>query len=138
MPYMKNPLLEAHCNDLDFVIQRYPPFKEVLEKLERCGLPCREQLDALEAAFNICKSIKAEFNPLAGAPPPMAENYQPIKLNERQCKDLDSVISEYPGLKETIAAFERCGIPCADAKDSLERHFHVCSSLKREFSPESV
>src|SRR5215472_13162868 len=107
MAYMKNPLQEAHCNDLDYVLQRYPGFKAVLEALQRCGLPCAEQLAALETAYNICGAVRKEFNPMAGQLPDMTASYQPVQLNERQCRDIDSIISEYPGLKETIAALER-------------------------------
>jgi hypothetical protein len=138
MPYMKNPLQEAHCKDMAYVIQRFPYFRTVLEKLERCGFPCQEQLAAVEAAFGACSKARAEFDPMAAPLPPLPEDYQPVKITDQQCRDLDSVMSEYPGLKETIAAFERCGFPCAEALDSLERHYHICSNLKKEFLPQSV
>lgn len=60
-----NPLTEAHCKDLDSVIQTYPHLKDTLMALQRCGPQCEEQLRTLEAQYEICSSIKREFNPLA-------------------------------------------------------------------------
>jgi len=60
-----NPLTEAHCRDLDAVIQQYPHLRDTLDALERCGLQCSEQKQMLEAQYQICSAIKREFNPLS-------------------------------------------------------------------------
>lgn len=135
MAYMKNPLQEAHCNDLAYVLTRFPLLKATLEKLERCGLPCHDQLAALENTYNICASVRKEFDPKAAPLAPLPADYNPVKLTDQNCRDLDSVIAEYPALKETIAALERCGLPCEKALEDLERHYHICTAFKREFTP---
>ena len=60
-----NPLTEAHCRDIDQVLQNYPHLKETYEALQACGLDCKDRLETLEAQYEICTNFKRKFNPLA-------------------------------------------------------------------------
>lgn len=60
-----NPLTEAHCKDLDSVLQLVPHIRDTLAALERCGLDCGERQQTLQAQYEIASAIKREFNPLA-------------------------------------------------------------------------
>lgn len=63
--YVVNPLTDAHCKDLDRIIQDYPALKATLDALERCGMNCEQRREALQTQFDIASKIKREFNPLA-------------------------------------------------------------------------
>lgn len=132
-----NPLTEAHCKSLDEVLITYPSLKATFEALSRCGMDCSEHLAQLEWQYGVCVSTRKEFNPLA-VPLDTVLSMAPQgvrPLTSAQCSSLDSVIQQYPHVRATFEALQRCGHECDAYLTQLEAQYGICTSLKQEFNP---
>lgn len=64
MPIL-NPLTQAHCNDLDCIIQTHQNIMDTLTAYEECGLDCQQQKQQQQALYDYATAIKRKFNPLS-------------------------------------------------------------------------
>lgn len=56
-------------------------------------------------------------------------------LTEKHCSDLDCALQMAPDVRDTIAAFEECGMDCTAEKEKLAAVETAAQNLKRKFNP---
>lgn len=56
-------------------------------------------------------------------------------LTEKHCQDIDYCLQTIPDIRDTIAAFEECGMDCTAEKEKLEAIQTAAATLKRKFNP---
>ena len=56
-------------------------------------------------------------------------------LTQQHCKDLDAVLQMAPHIRDTIKAYEECGLDCSQQKEIHEAQVELASAIKRKFNP---
>lgn len=63
MATASGPLNDSHCQTIDCTLERIHELRQLLDKCERCGLPCDSVRDELNARQARLEAYKREFFP---------------------------------------------------------------------------
>lgn len=56
-------------------------------------------------------------------------------LTDKHCQDIDYCLQNLPDIKDTVAAFEECGMDCTAEREKIQAIEEAATNLKKRFNP---